>query len=176
MALNVTKSVWKNVLLSRHGCALTLERSISTTPACNKISTGRYKPLEGRYQVLTYDQAIKPHELVHMKSWNTWNTSTLKGGRRSQLTTIEDMFIRRFIHGAWFCNTVGEQIIIKRQHNIIRIAFCVPKTVSPQNCYFITGFCEEMLSIWLHCPVKLEIQTTEPHEGYAKVINPQGLN
>ncbi|XP_034250023.1 28S ribosomal protein S24, mitochondrial [Thrips palmi] len=170
MAYNFSQNIWKNALLSSNHGAWALHRTISTTPVRNRVSVGRYKPLEGRKQLLTYDQAIKPHELAHKKSWNTWNTSTLEGGRRSQLTTIEDMFIRRFIHGAWFCHIKGQQIIIKRQHNIIRIAFCLPKKLPPQSVYFITGFCERLLSIWLHCPVKLEIQAVENYEGYVKIV------
>lgn len=97
-------------------------------------------------------------------------SGTLEGGRRPQLTTIEDMFIRRFIYGAWFGNVQGQQIIIKRQHNIIRIAFCLTKRMNPQSAYFITGFCEQLLSIWLHCPIKLEIQSVESYEGYVKIV------
>ncbi|KAK3915532.1 28S ribosomal protein S24, mitochondrial [Frankliniella fusca] len=171
MALNLTRALHKNALSKAAFNALPLERTISTTAPCLRISVGRYKKLEGRYQLLTYEQAHKPHEIGHWKSWNSWNTSNLLGGRRTQLTAIEDMFIRKFIHGSFFGNVVGGQIIIKRQHNIIRIAFCVTRSTNFQSVYFMTGFCEEMLSIWLHCPVKLELQTVQPYEGFVKVID-----
>ncbi|XP_026291701.1 28S ribosomal protein S24, mitochondrial [Frankliniella occidentalis] len=172
MALNLTKALQMNVFIKSASSALRQECQISTTATCHRISVGRYKRLEGRSQLLTYEQATKPHEIAHWKSWNSWNTSNLLGGRRTQLTAIEDMFIRRFIYGSWFCSVVGEQIIIKRQHNMIRIAFLISKRMNPQSVYFLTGFSEEMLSIWLHCPVKLEIQAVEPFEGFVKVLDP----
>lgn len=170
MAFNFNNGIWKNAFLSVNKTASALQRTITTSSVCNRVSVGRYRPIEGRKQLLTYDQAIKPHEIAHKKSWNTWNTSTLEGGRRQSLTAIEDMFIRRFIYGAWFSNVKGQQIIIKRHHNIVRIAFCMPKKLNPQAAYFMTGFSEQLLSIWLHCPVKLEIQAVEQYEGYVKIV------
>ena len=52
------------------------------------------------------------------------------------------------------------QIIVKRQYNIIRIAGIVQRKVLPRKMYFLIGYSEEILSYWLKCPVKLELQTT----------------
>ena len=55
------------------------------------------------------------------------------------------------------------QIIIKRQHNLIRIAAIIARTRPNRTIYFLIGYTEELLSLWLKCPVKLELQTTS-HE------------
>lgn len=71
---------------------------------------------------------------------------------------MEDMFIRKFMTGTWHSLFVSE-IIIKRQHNIIRIAGLVRQAIGARKMYFLIGYCEELLSFWLQCPVKLELQT-----------------
>lgn len=60
--------------------------------------------------------------------------------------------------GTWHALFVSE-IIIKRQFNMIRIAGIVRQAVSARKMYFLIGYTEEMLSLWLQCPVKLELQT-----------------
>lgn len=80
------------------------------------------------------------------------------GGLRPAETAIEDMFIRMFMTGTWHSLFVTE-IIIKRQHNIIRIAGIVRQSISARKMYFLIGYCEELLGFWLQCPVKLELQT-----------------
>ena len=63
------------------------------------------------------------------------------------------------------------EIIIKRQHNLIRIAGLVRQVTSARRMYFLTGYTEELLSAWLQCPVKLELQTVESREAtYFKFI------
>ena len=56
------------------------------------------------------------------------------------------------------------QVIIKRQHNLIRIAAIIGRTRPNRTIYFLIGYTEELLSLWLKCPVKLELQTTS-HEA-----------
>ncbi len=51
------------------------------------------------------------------------------------------------------------EIIIKRQHNIIRVAGIVYQGISQRKMYFLIGYTEELLSYWVQCPVKLELQT-----------------
>lgn len=60
--------------------------------------------------------------------------------------------------GTWHGLFVSE-IIIKRQHNIIRIAGIVRQAISARKMYFLIGYCEEILSFWLQCPIKLELQS-----------------
>jgi small subunit ribosomal protein S24 len=60
--------------------------------------------------------------------------------------------------GTWH-NLFESEVIIKRQHNIIRIAGIVRQGISGRKMYFLIGYCEELLSFWLQCPVKLELQT-----------------
>lgn len=68
------------------------------------------------------------------------------------------MFIRKFIVGT-FHNLVASEVIIKRQFNHIRIAALMTQKLQPYKYYFLIGYAEEMLSIWLQCPVTLEVQT-----------------
>nr|CAD7429652.1 unnamed protein product [Timema monikensis] len=84
--------------------------------------------------------------------------ANLEGGLRSADTAIEDIFIRKFMTGTWHSLFVSE-VIIKRQHNMIRIAGIIRQAISPRKMYFLLGYCEELLSYWLQCPVKLELQT-----------------
>ena len=70
---------------------------------------------------------------------------------------IEDMFIRKFLKGTWSQMFLSE-IIVKRQHNTVRIAAIIKPVVTNRKLYFLLGYSEEMLSLWLKCPVKLELQ------------------
>ncbi|KAK4469256.1 hypothetical protein MN116_006827 [Schistosoma mekongi] len=107
---------------------------------------------------LTYEQAKKPHQIGLMKSWNSWNTSNLDGENRyTAEVTLHDQFIRTFINGT-FPLMVQSEVIIKRQCNVIRVAFLLLKRISPNEINFLIGYTEEMLSIILRCIVKLEVQ------------------
>lgn len=79
------------------------------------------------------------------------------------------MFIRKFITGTWHALFLSE-IIIKRQHNIIRIAGIISRAVPARKMYFLIGYTEELLSYWLQCPVKLELQTAEKADVIFKYI------
>ena len=70
---------------------------------------------------------------------------------------IEDMFIRKFLKGTWSQMFLSE-IIVKRQHNTIRIAAIIRPSVTNRKLYFLLGYSEEMLSLWLKCLVNLELQ------------------
>lgn len=84
--------------------------------------------------------------------------ANIDGGLRAPEIAVEDMFIRKFLTGTWHSLFVSE-IIIKRQHNIIRIAGIVRQGISTRKMYFLIGYTEELLSFWLQCPIKLELQT-----------------
>lgn len=81
-------------------------------------------------------------------------------GLRPAETAIDDEFIRRFMTGTWH-DLIASEIIIKRQHNIIRIAAITVQKISVTKVYFLIGYTEELLSYWLQCPIKLELQTVE---------------
>lgn len=90
--------------------------------------------------------------------------ATLKDGLRTAETAVEDIFIRRFMTGTWhdlFCS----EVIIKRQYNLIRIAGIIRQGIPARKMYFLIGYSEELLSNWLQCPVKLELQTIENKES-----------
>ena len=76
---------------------------------------------------------------------------------------MDDAFIRRFLSATWHSLFVSE-IIIKRQHNYVRIAGIVRQALPPRKFYFLIGYSEEMLSNWLQSPVTLELQTVDSLE------------
>lgn len=80
-------------------------------------------------------------------------------GRASE-TTTEDMFIRKFMGGTWH-RLLASEVIIKRRHNMIIIACLVFQAVPPRKMYFLSGYTEELLSTFLNCPVKVELQTVK---------------
>ncbi len=69
----------------------------------------------------------------------------------------------RFLHGTW-PEAIASEVIIKRHHNLIRIAFILTRHIQPSKVYFLIGYTEELLSYWLKCPVKLELQTIASRE------------
>lgn len=79
-------------------------------------------------------------------------------GLRSSETALEDVFIRRFMTGT-FHDLVCSEVIIKRQHNHIRVAAILRRGVTARKMYFLIGYTEELLSYWLQCPITLELQT-----------------
>ena len=60
--------------------------------------------------------------------------------------------------GTWV-NLLASEIIIKRRHNLIIICGLITQGVVPRKIYFLKGYTEEMLSLFLKRPIKLEIQT-----------------
>ncbi|KAL1508890.1 hypothetical protein ABEB36_003710 [Hypothenemus hampei] len=133
-------------------------RFVHMSPILEKNQAGRYRTTPRKNFPLTYEMANPPHQIAHRKSWNSWNTSNILGGNRPSETAVEDLFIRKFIEGTWHALFLSE-IIIKRQHNLIRIAGLVNRGVLPRKMYFLIGYTEELLSFWLQCVVKMEIQT-----------------
>lgn len=85
-------------------------------------------------------------------------TATLKDALRPSQTAIEDVFLRKFITGTWH-GLVCSEVIIKRQHNAIRIAAIIRQAIPPRKMYFLIGYTEELLSYWMQCPVTMELQT-----------------
>jgi small subunit ribosomal protein S24 len=81
-------------------------------------------------------------------------------GQRRPETATEDMFIRKFVSGTWH-NLFVSEILVKRQGNLIRIAGIVQRSIHPRKMYFLVGYTEELLSFWLQCPVKLELQSVD---------------
>ncbi|CAH0559352.1 unnamed protein product [Brassicogethes aeneus] len=150
-------SLLKNVI-SNTQINTQLVRLLHTTSVCCKVQAGRYRITPKKDFPLTYEMANPPHEIAHRKTWNSWNTSNLQGGLRSSETAVEDVFIRKFVSGTWH-NLFVSEIIIKRQHNIIRVAGIVHRAINARKVYFLIGYTEELLSFWLQCPVKLELQT-----------------
>ncbi|XP_017783932.1 PREDICTED: 28S ribosomal protein S24, mitochondrial [Nicrophorus vespilloides] len=145
-------------ILTKCSLQQTQRSLLHTTAICNRVQSGRYRITAKKDFPLTYEMANPPHQIAHRKSWNSWNTSNLQGGLRSSETAVEDMFIRKFMLGTWHGLFVSE-IIVKRQHNMIRVAGIIRQSISPRKVYFLIGYSEELLSYWLQCPTKIELQT-----------------
>ncbi|XP_046735373.1 28S ribosomal protein S24, mitochondrial [Diprion similis] len=135
-----------------------IRRQIHVTPVAAKVVAARYRVTTKRDKPLTYEMANPPHFIAHRKGWNSWNTANIADGHRPAETLLEDVFIRRFVTGTWHSLFLSE-VIIKRQHNIIRIAGIVRRGIATSKMYFLIGYTEELLSFWLQCPVKLELQS-----------------
>jgi small subunit ribosomal protein S24 len=94
----------------------------------------------------------------------------LVDGIRPSQTAIEDIFIRKFMTGTWH-SLVCSEVIIKRQHNHVRIAALIRQAINSRKMYFLIGYTEEMLAYWLQCPVTLELQTiADKREAIFKYI------
>ena len=139
------------------------KRYVHVSSALNRTQAGHYRPKPKQPQPLTYEMANPPHYIATRKSWNSWNTSNIKDGNRPSETAVEDLFIRNFVNGTWH-GLFASEIIIKRQHNLVRIAGIVVRKIVPVKMYFLMGYTETLLSYWLHCPVKMEIVTTQVKE------------
>ncbi|KAJ6216280.1 hypothetical protein RDWZM_007437 [Blomia tropicalis] len=125
-----------------------------------KCQAGRYKVTLKRNRPLTYEMANKPHNIAVRKGWNSWNTSSLVGvEHQASEITVDDVFIRSFIAGTWHRLFLSE-IILKRRANLITINGIVSQQIPPRKYYWLIGYTEEILSLILKCPVKVDIQTT----------------
>lgn len=109
---------------------------------------------------LTYEQRQFPKFIGQTKSWNTFNTSNLRDGKRKSETVTDDLFIRQFIYGTWH-NLFASELIIKRRHNMIILSGLITRTIHPRQMYFLLGYTEEILSALLKTPVKMELQSVE---------------
>ncbi|CAF0747234.1 unnamed protein product [Didymodactylos carnosus] len=153
-------------------CIFITQRFFQTSPILNswftkltnvsQVNTEAATPKHTRRKnyPLTYEQRQFPNMIGHTKTWNTFNTSNLKDGKRKSETLTDDLFIRQFIYGTWH-NLFASELIIKRRHNMIILSGLVTRTIHPRRMYFLIGYTEEILSALLKCPVKLEIQTVE---------------
>ena len=147
-------------------------RNLHTTSVNCKEKAGKYKVTIGRTRPLTYEMSFKPDQIAIKKGYNSFNTAQLEGTflHKEEIGQdlphkmfVEDLFIRKFMHGTWpeaFCS----EVIIKRQHNLIRIAGIIDQNIPAKKVYFLIGYTEELLSAWLKCPVRLELQTVADKE------------
>lgn len=147
-------------------------RGFQTGSVLGKETSGRYKVTVNRSRPLTYEMSFKPPDIAVKKGYNSFNTAQLEdtflkkeemGQDLPYKMFVEDLFIRKFMHGTWTEAFVSE-VIIKRHHNLVRIAGIINRNLRPKEVYFLIGYTEEILSYWLKCPVKLELQTVESNE------------
>ena len=61
-----------------------------------------------------------------------------------------------------FPKAICSEVMVKRQHNLVRVACLISRQSIPaRKIYFLLGYSEELLSFYLKCPVKLELQSIE---------------
>ncbi|CAI9716476.1 ribosomal S24, mitochondrial-like [Octopus vulgaris] len=86
--------------LSNHGLTYNLKRQFSKSSVLTKnVRAGQPKISLRQDKPLTYEQSQPPYLIGVTKSWNSWNTTTLhEEGRRASEVTVDDVFIRRFMH------------------------------------------------------------------------------
>jgi len=144
-------------------------RGLNTSAYVCRAGAGRYRVTLDKSKPLTYEMAFPPEDIGVKKGYNSLNTGQLEGTflHKEDIgqdlphkMLLEDMFIRKFMHGTW-PEDIASEVIIKRQHNLVRIAFVLVKQIEPTKVYFLIGYTEELLSYWLKCPVRLEIQTVD---------------
>ncbi|XP_014768081.1 28S ribosomal protein S24, mitochondrial [Octopus bimaculoides] len=147
--------------LSNHGLTYNLKRQFSKSSVLNKnVRAAQPKISLRQDKPLTYEKSQPPYLIGVTKTWNSWNTSTLLDEGRTSEITVDDIFIRRFMHGTW-PRLLMSDVIIKRRHNLIVVAALISQNLLPQKIYFLQGYTEEMLSYILKCPIRLEIQTVK---------------
>lgn len=143
----------------------------TSVPLC-KIKAGKYKVTLNRSNPLTYEMSFPPEDIAIKKGWNSANTAQLEDTflRKEEMgqdlphkVFVEDMFVRKFLHGTW-PEMLASEVMIKRHHNIIRIAAIINRKTPPRKAYFLIGYTEQMLSYWLKCPVKMELQSVESND------------
>ena len=145
---------------------------IHTSSVAHKIQAGRYKVTRDKTNRITYEQAMMPEDIASKKGFNSHNTGQLEGTFLCKeeigqdlpyKLLIEDMFIRKFMTGT-FPEFIESEVIIKRQHNLVRIACLINRKLAAKKIYFLIGYTEEFLSFYLKCPVKLELQSIASEE------------
>lgn len=131
----------------------------SSAPLTSK-KAGRHKTTRTQDKPLTYEEANKPDMIGVRKGFNSFNTSSLALGLRKPEIFHEEVFIRKFVHGTW-PKLLMSDVIIKRRANIIVLNFMAQRIISPQKMHFLIGYTEEILSYFLKCIVKVELQTID---------------
>eukprot|EP00095_Tigriopus_kingsejongensis_P000127 snap_masked-scaffold450_size166944-processed-gene-0.11 protein:Tk00127 transcript:snap_masked-scaffold450_size166944-processed-gene-0.11-mRNA-1 annotation:"28s ribosomal protein mitochondrial precursor" len=169
---------WSRALRPWCGRPLGL-RGLHLSPPLGKTVAGRYKVTVNRTKPLTYEMSFKPEAIMHQKGFNSFNTAQLEntflkkeeiGQDLPTKMLLEDKFIRQFMHGTW-PEALESMVIIKRQHNLIRLAAIISRNrIPPAKVYFLIGYTEELLSFWLKCPVRLELQSGEREDVIYKYI------
>ena len=136
------------------------ERNIATTICLSHSKVAaRPKRTKNLSNAVTYEELLPAYTINMLKGYNSFNTSNLLGESRSGETAIEDLFIRKFIHGTWH-RMLLSKLIIKRRANMIFLTGIFYLNKPPTAVYFLQGYTEGILSYVLKCPVKMEIFVT----------------
>lgn len=135
------------------------ERGISTSCVLFRAKVAaRPKRTKYKTNAVSWEQINPAHYIFVRKGYLSYNTSNLWGETRNGQTAAEDLFIRKFMEGTWLFYLVSP-IIIKRRANMIFLSAFFHLSGNPQQFYFLQGYTETILSYYLKCPVKLDLQT-----------------
>ncbi|XP_062817052.1 small ribosomal subunit protein uS3m [Anolis carolinensis] len=132
-------------------------RGFQTTASCLKNQAARVRVGKGDKPV-SYEEINPPHYIAHRKGWLSQNTSHLDGELGAAERAVEDVFIRKFIHGT-FHGCLASEIVLKRRANTVIICAVFLQRLPPSKFYFLIGYTETLLSFLYKCPVKMEVQT-----------------
>ncbi|KFP02166.1 hypothetical protein N300_05463, partial [Calypte anna] len=109
-------------------------------------------------KAVTYEQAHPPHYIAHRKGWLSLHTGNLCGEGGAAERTLEDAFLRRFLGGT-FPGCVLDSVVLKRRGNLVVLSAVLSRALPPHKIYFLGGYTETLLSHFLKCPVRLDLQT-----------------
>ncbi|CAF3376982.1 unnamed protein product [Rotaria socialis] len=157
---------------------LTNVTQVNTEAAIPKHTRKRNYPL-------TYEQRQFPKFIGHTKTWNTFNTSNLRDGKRKAEIVSDDLFLRQFIYGTWH-SLFATELIIKRRHNMIILSGLVTRTIHPRRMYFLIDMAMQMcnkratqvatnLVRQLARPVRMKIEDDHSEVEYTHIPLPNTL-
>ncbi len=156
-------------VLRRVAHSKVLNCTLHTSAALSKIQAGRHRVTRDRSKPLSYEESFWPEEIGNKKGWNSHNTGQLEGSfdMKEEIgqdlpykLLMEDLFVRKVMNGT-FPELIKSEVMVKRQHNLVRVACLMNingKGLSTEKIYFLIGYVEEFLSVYLKCPVKVELQ------------------
>ncbi|XP_077999501.1 small ribosomal subunit protein uS3m-like [Glandiceps talaboti] len=160
MAASMRVRACKDILLRLYQPVLLQEtRYLQVSAVCCKKRAGHVKVGKGDKPV-TYEQANPPYRIGSRKTWNSINTANLHEEEGAPETAVEDLFVRRFLHGT-FHGCLAAESIIKRKANHINVCLLLKRSLAPSKYYFLIAYSEALLTSWFKCVVKIEVQIVD---------------
>ncbi|XP_061656948.1 small ribosomal subunit protein uS3m isoform X2 [Syngnathoides biaculeatus] len=164
MSASLTKAGFWRFLAAVGSSGPPGSRALHVTAAHCKNRAARVRVGKGDRPV-TYEQALKPHDIGHRKGWLSQHTGNLKGEDGAADRTVEDAFVRRLMFGT-FHGCLANEVVIKRRANLLTVCVVALQKLPPQKFYFLIGYAESLLSHFYKCPVKIDVQTLREKQVY----------
>ncbi|KYO25684.1 28S ribosomal protein S24, mitochondrial [Alligator mississippiensis] len=137
---------------------------------CRQNWAARVRVSKGK-KLVTYEAAHPPHYIAHRKGWLSQHTSNLDSEEGAAERLVEDVFIRRFLHGT-FVGLLAQEPVLKRRANVLIICLVLFQNIAPAKIYFLAAYTETLFSHFYKCPVKLEFQTVSSMLVYKYLCAP----